>query len=84
MQVATCYGKSKKPPSNVIHKFQKVWIVKMPWAKAIFNYQNIVSIVRCIVCSKIDCKEKLLVLKWVFLRKHVGKRKNDLGEKVMD
>jgi len=40
MQVATPYGKSKKPPSNVIQKFQKVWIIKMPWAKAIFNYQS--------------------------------------------
>jgi hypothetical protein len=31
------------------------------------------------VCSKIECKEKLLVTKWDSLEKHVRKIKNEQG-----
>ncbi len=56
----------------------------MRWAKAIFNNDNILFVVRCIVCAKMECKEKLLVPKWDSLEKHVKKRRNEFRQKVID
>ncbi len=56
----------------------------MRWAKAIFNNDNILFVVRCIVCTKMECKEKLLVPKWDSLEKHVRKRRNEFRQKVID
>jgi hypothetical protein len=55
----------------------------MPWAKAIFNNDNILFIDRCIVCIKMECKEKLLVPKWDSSDKNVRKRKNEYKQKVI-
>ncbi len=43
-------------------------------AKVVFNNVGI-FVVKCIVCSKISRKEKLFVLQWDSLEKHVNKRK---------
>ncbi len=56
----------------------------MPWVKIIFNDVGILTIVKCIVCSKMSKKEKLLVPKWYSLEKHVTKKKTKDGQAVMD
>jgi hypothetical protein len=73
----------KKPKKVVIDencKFQEIWVVKMPWIKPIFNEVGMVSIIRCYVCIKIKRKEKILVVQWDFIEKHVGKRKGFNGK----
>jgi len=39
---------------------------------------------RCYVCIRIKRKEKILVVKWDFIEKHVGKRKGFNGKWIMD
>jgi hypothetical protein len=39
--------------------------MKMPWAEPIFNDVGLVCIVKCCVCTKIERKEKKLVVNWV-------------------
>jgi len=51
--------------------------MKMPWAKAIFDLGGNLTIIQCKVCTKIKCKEKMLVPKRNSLEKHVRKRKNE-------
>jgi hypothetical protein len=43
-------------------------------AKVVLNNFGILIAVKCIVCSKISSKEKLFVLKWDSLKKHVNKK----------
>jgi hypothetical protein len=45
--------------------------------------ENLISI-QCMVCNKIEHKEKLLVPKWDLFDKHAGERKNEQRLKVMD
>jgi hypothetical protein len=56
----------------------------MPWAKANLNNDNILFVVICIVCTKMECKEKLFVPKWDSLEKHVRKKRNESRQKVID
>jgi hypothetical protein len=58
--------------------------VKIPWAKLIFNELGLVSTMRCHVCTKIEKKEKNLLVKWDSIMKHVGKRKVSNGKWIMD
>jgi hypothetical protein len=38
--------------TNVNHKFQGVWALKMPWAKPILNEVGMVTSMKCHVCFK--------------------------------
>jgi hypothetical protein len=49
--------------------------MKMRWEKPIFNEVGLVYVVRCHVLIKIKRKEKILVVKWDSIEKHVGKKK---------
>jgi hypothetical protein len=51
----------------------------MPWVEIIFNDVGILITVKCIVCSKMSKKEKLLVPKWDSLQKYVTKKKTKDG-----
>jgi len=74
----------KKVVANVNHKFQKIWAVKMPWAKPIFHEVGLVSTLIFCVCTKIESKEKNLVVKWDFINKHPSKKKGFDGKWIMD
>jgi hypothetical protein len=50
--------------------FQDTWAIKFPWAKSVMGSNDKVVQVRCKVCSFIDGKDKLLVVKLDFLWKH--------------
>jgi hypothetical protein len=76
--------KPKKVVADVNCKFQKIWAMKMPWEKPIFNDGGLVCIVKCCVCTKIEMKEKNLVINWDSIKKHVGKRKGFDGKWIMD
>jgi hypothetical protein len=56
----------------------------MPWVEPIFNVVGLVCIVRCRVCTKIERKEKNLVVNWDFIKKHSNKRKGFNGMWIMD
>jgi hypothetical protein len=47
----------------------------LPWVESIINGDDLVSFVRCIVCSKVEGKKKLLISKLDYLLKYLGKRK---------
>jgi len=51
----------------------------MPWVEAIFDASGNLIITECKVCTKIKCKEKLLVPKWRLLEKHLGEGKMNRG-----
>jgi hypothetical protein len=53
-------------------------------AKYVFDGDGNLSIVKWKVCTKIKREHKLLVPKWDSLNKHVRKRKNEKGVRVMD
>jgi hypothetical protein len=52
----------------------------MPWAKVVFDIDGNLTIIESKVYTKIECKQKLLILKWDSLEKHVGKGKMNKGE----
>jgi hypothetical protein len=56
----------------------------MPWAEPIFNEVGLLSIVKCHVCTRIERKEKQLVVKKDSIDKHVGKKKGFDGKWIMD
>jgi hypothetical protein len=56
----------------------------MPWVKLIFNDVGLVCIVKCCVYTKIERKEKKLVVNWDSIKKHAGKRKGFDGKWIMD
>ncbi len=60
---------------NVNHKFQDVWALKMRWVEPIFNEVGLVTSLKCHVYSKIEKKDKVLVVKWDSIEKHASKRK---------
>lgn len=53
-------------------------------AKVVFNNVGILTTVKCIMCSKISSKEKLFVLKWDPLEKHVNKMKTRDKQTILD
>jgi hypothetical protein len=58
--------------------------LKIPWEKPILNDVSLVTSIRYRVCFKIERKEKVLMAKWDFINKHVGKRKSSDGKWYMD
>ncbi len=62
---------SKKVVDDVNRKFQKIWDMKMLWVEPIFNEVGL----RCHVCTKIERKEKILVVRLDFIDKHPNKKK---------
>ncbi len=76
--------KTRKVVTNVNCKFQEIWVVKMPWAKPIFNEVGLVSTMKCCVCTIIERKEKKLVVKWDFIEKHTRTRTGFDGNWTMD
>jgi hypothetical protein len=53
----------KKVVVNVNYKFQNICGMKMPRVEPIFNGGGLISAMRCHVCTKIERKEKNLVVK---------------------
>jgi len=58
--------------------------MKMPWVKPIFNEGGPVYAMRCHVCTRIERKEKKLVVKWDFIVKHPSKKNGSDGKWIMD
>ncbi len=69
------------PSQNVSSVYFDIYFNKKNNKKDVF-YCNVgvamnLTMVQWKVCSKIECKEKLLVAKWDSLEKHVRKIKNE-------
>jgi hypothetical protein len=61
--------------TNMDHKFQNVWALKMPWVEPIFSEAKMVTSMKCCVYSKIGKKDKVLVQSGIKLRIMHGKGK---------
>jgi hypothetical protein len=55
--------------------FQDIWAAKLPWAKSVLGNDGRVHQVRCLVCTKIEGRDKLLTPKLDSLWKHGGRRR---------
>jgi len=53
----------RKGRSEQNKDFQDVWNVKLPRTKSMVDEQGRVHKIRCKICTKINCKEKLLAPK---------------------
>jgi hypothetical protein len=49
-------------------------IEKLPWVKGFVAIGGIIQTMRCIICSFIENKDKIVECKWNILTKHVGYR----------
>lgn len=67
--------KKRKRVYELRRKFQDGWAAQFPWAEAVQNEDGEAHQVKCIVCSKVEGKDKLLVSKIDGLWKHAGRRK---------
>ncbi len=54
---------------------QDVWVVQLPWVEFVINGDGLVSSIRCIIYSKVESRENLLIPKLEFLLKHSTMRK---------
>jgi hypothetical protein len=64
--------KKRKKAHEMNGHFQDTWVVKFPWIKFVLGSNGKVVQVQCKVCSLIDGKNKLLVIKLDSLWKHAG------------
>lgn len=55
--------------------FEEFWVMNLPWAKNVMGCDGKLSMICYKVCNEIDGREKMLVLKFNNLLKHVGRRK---------
>jgi hypothetical protein len=58
--------------------YQDIWAAKLPWAESVLGNNGKVHQVRCLVCMKINGREKLLAPKLDTLWKHGGRRKANI------
>jgi hypothetical protein len=66
--------KLRKKSCDSSRKFQAKWVAKLPWAEGLVAGGWIIQIVKCIVCSLIENKDKIVRCKWDILTKHVSHR----------
>ncbi len=52
-----------------------MWVVNLPWVEVVVGCNGKLNMVCCKICKEFDGREKLLVLKFDSLQKHVGWRK---------
>ena len=60
---------------EVTRRFQESWPAKLPWSECVKGPDGLYDFVRCLICSDIEHKEKILQPKFDTLKKHGGKRK---------
>ena len=73
--VAGAAEKVPKKNYDATRKFQDSWAARLPWAELIRGTDGLFEYVKCVVCSQITGKPKILCPKWDTLAKHGGKRK---------
>ncbi len=75
--------KCKKREWELNWVFQKVWITKLPWVEAMVGCDGKLNMVHYKICSELDGREKLSVLKFDNLQKHASRKKcNVVGPKL--
>jgi hypothetical protein len=52
-----------------------MWVAKLPWVEAVVGCDGKLTMVRCKVYGEIERHEKILVLKFDSLQKHVSRCK---------
>jgi hypothetical protein len=67
--------KKRKKSYESSRKFQDTWAARLPWAELYRGSDGLYESVKCLVCSTITDKPKILGPKWDTLIKHGGKRK---------
>ena len=58
-------------------RFQETWAARLPWAEMVVGGNGNICQVKCIICSTMMGRVKLLLPKWDTLTKHAGRRRAD-------
>ena len=64
-----------KRSSEATRKFQETWAARLPSAELYRGSNGLFESVKCVICSLVTGKPKILGPKWDTLSKHGGKRK---------
>ena len=73
--VADVKEKVTKKNYDATRKFQDTWAARLLWTELFRGSNGLFEYVKCVVCSLITEKPKILGPKWDTLSKHRGKRK---------
>ncbi len=65
----------KKRNYDATTKFQDSWVAKFLWVKLCVGSNGNLHTVKCRICNEVEGTNKLLLLKWDCLYKHVGCKK---------
>jgi hypothetical protein len=74
----TSTTKKKTQDYEGIKQFQDRWVARLPSARLIVNDISNVHQIQCAICSKVEGKEKLLVLKLDNLLTHATRHKAEV------
>ena len=55
-------------------RFQDTWAAKCPWTEMHRSFDGSIERVKCLLCSTIEGRDKILRAKWDTLTKHSGRR----------
>ena len=67
--------KKRKKSYKASQKFQDSWAARLLWAKLYRGGDGLYEFVKCLVCSTVEGRVKILGPKWDTLKKHGRKRK---------
>ena len=67
--------KKVKKSYEASRKFQDTWAARLPWAELHQGGDGLYDLVKCLVYTVIEGRDKILGPKWDTLMKHGGKRK---------
>jgi len=56
-------------------KFQETWAARLPWVEMTRSEDGLIEGVKCLICSAVERRNKLLKAKHDTLTKHAGRRK---------
>ena len=71
----SCQIRKQKKSYKASHKFQDTWASHFPWAELFQRSNGLYESIKCVLCSTIEEKDKILGSKWDTITKHSGKRK---------
>ncbi len=75
----------QKKNYDALRKFQDSWATKPPWIELCLSSNGSIHTVKCKMCSEVEGKDKIFIVKWDSLCKHVGwkKAKKNIGTNVI-
>jgi len=77
-------AKNDKPIQPKVGIKKRNYVAKLPWAELFVGEDGTLHIIKCRVCTEVEGKNKIFVVKWDSLCKHVGCQKavKNMGSNV--